>query len=466
VGVGSSRLRPVSALLLALGVAAWALASPACLSGSAPEPDAGRVPRILADAADAADAGCKLAAGAPFLLRPTGSYGIGRGARQTIVDPVRDEPETPDPTDKRKLSIETWYPTDPCATGGTEATYLDPAEAAVFPGLAAAGARTHARLDLPMVADGERHPVLLFSPGYSGFPRAYSLLIEGMVSHGYVVVTISHTFWNAVTTFADGTTVAGDHAVTGAADADAQIKVWIDDQKLVLDALLGIDASDGKVGGRLDLDKIGGLGHSFGGATALRLMASDPRMKVAVNLDGTVFGIGADPFDAGPPDDASDAAEPVDAADAADAASAADASDAGDEGGLDAGDEGGLDAGDEGGLDAGPAPAIANPFLLFRSDRAEDPSFTAIWTHATGTAYELVLEGTTKNSFTDVAPVVERSTGVLDPANGPIDPVRASRVINAYLVAFFAQHLSGQGAQELLAGPSPGYPDILFQKRP
>jgi Chlorophyllase enzyme len=127
-----------------------------------------------------------------------------------------------------------------------------------------------------MVADGKRHPVLVFSSGYGAIPRVYSILHEEMVSHGYVVVTIAHTYWDSLTTFADGTTAGGTKGATSDQELDAELGVWIDDTKLVLDAIAGIDANDadGKLTGRLDLEKIGGYGHSFGGATSVRLAGS------------------------------------------------------------------------------------------------------------------------------------------------------------------------------------------------
>jgi hypothetical protein len=42
--------------------------------------------------------------------------------------------------------------------------------------------------------------------------------------------------------------------------------------------------------GRLDLQHVGIVGHSIGGATAVSVMAGDPRFKVGVNLDGKLFG--------------------------------------------------------------------------------------------------------------------------------------------------------------------------------
>jgi hypothetical protein len=47
---------------------------------------------------------------------------------------------------------------------------------------------------------------------------------------------------------------------------------------------------------------------------------------------------------------------------------------------------------------------------------------------------------------------------------GPIDGRRAHDIVDAYSVAFFDGHLKGR-SELLLAGPSPQYPDVLFEKR-
>ena len=64
------------------------------------------------------------------------------------------------------------------------------------------------------------------------------------------------------------------------------------DSRFVLDELSRLTRLDpgSPLAGHLDLQHVGIIGHSIGGATAVQVIAADPRFKVAVNLDGKLFG--------------------------------------------------------------------------------------------------------------------------------------------------------------------------------
>src|SRR5947208_12242720 len=64
------------------------------------------------------------------------------------------------------------------------------------------------------------------------------------------------------------------------------------DNSFVLDQLNELTrlAPGSPLAGHLDLQHVGIVGHSIGGATAVQVMASEPRFKVGVDLDGKLFG--------------------------------------------------------------------------------------------------------------------------------------------------------------------------------
>jgi predicted dienelactone hydrolase len=49
------------------------------------------------------------------------------------------------------------------------------------------------------------------------------------------------------------------------------------------------DDAGGLLGGRLDLRRLGGFGHSFGGNAALQWCRDDRRCRAAANLDGALW---------------------------------------------------------------------------------------------------------------------------------------------------------------------------------
>jgi predicted dienelactone hydrolase len=67
--------------------------------------------------------------------------------------------------------------------------------------------------------------------------------------------------------------------------------MWTADTTFVVDQLQRLIAdSSEKFAGRMDLHRLGMLGHSFGGATALEFCHQDSRCKAALDMDGIPFG--------------------------------------------------------------------------------------------------------------------------------------------------------------------------------
>lgn len=64
----------------------------------------------------------------------------------------------------------------------------------------------------------------------------------------------------------------------------------VHDASFVLNVLLDRKSESGRFAGRIDVSRMGMLGHSLGGAAALRACQVDPRFKVGVDLDGDLWG--------------------------------------------------------------------------------------------------------------------------------------------------------------------------------
>jgi hypothetical protein len=348
-----------------------------------------------------------------ILPAPSGASRIARGDRRTLRDASRGaDGGAAAAGSTRDLSVEIWYPTDDDATTDL-APYLDDVEgptAAITPATQWwREVATHTHRKAPFAHDGGRRPVVLFSPGYTVMPRMYTAIIEDLVSHGYVVVAISHPLWTSQTVYADGTTVRGIKTPDlDDARGAAEIQVWTRDAGFVLDRLAELDAHDpaNEITGRLDLEHVGMIGHSFGGAAAVSLGAIDARIDAAVDLDGTIWG-------------------------------------------------------------SAPTAAAPTPVLLFNATtHLGDPTWNALYPQTTGPTYWLTLGASAHFDFSDYGVDLAGWGKVGDPSIlGTIDPARALVVVDRYLLAFLGRYLEGTPSP-LLDAPAAGDPEVIgFQKR-
>jgi predicted dienelactone hydrolase len=236
----------------------------------------------------------------PQLPTPSGSHQVASEIFRW-TDSSRDETLTPDRADHRQVIAQAWYPTD--SSGGRPVPYFEaqhrlPSSVGGLPSFMYGSfgeINTHATVRSP--ASSGHWPVLIFSPGL-GIPREqYTALSVELASRGFVVLAISAPYESAPTVLADdrvvGQTVHPD--VMGPAP-HPELQRLIDqraaDARFALDRLTALASEDphSPLAGHLDLHHVGIVGHSLGGATAVQVMAADPRFRVGVNLDGKLFG--------------------------------------------------------------------------------------------------------------------------------------------------------------------------------
>lgn len=230
---------------------------------------------------------------------PTGTHAVGK-ADVVLVDDARPEPATADPSDDRSVRLVAWYP----AVSGTgePATYLTDLDA-IGEGLVASGSigsleRTGlgfvsgAARSGAEVADAEpTYPVILLSPGNATNVEFYASLAEELTSHGYVVIGLDHPYQvGAVRLDGEVAVYAGDPPLSEAGQViPARIDERVADIGFVLDRLEQDAARLTPLAGRLDLDRVGVMGHSNGGIAAAEA-CFDPRIDSCLNIDGQLAG--------------------------------------------------------------------------------------------------------------------------------------------------------------------------------
>jgi dienelactone hydrolase len=183
--------------------------------------------------------------------------------------------------------LQLWYPVDkPAVQGLVPYTYhlrqwLTDAEA-TSPALTGMpdAVQTESYLNAPMASDtaasgdpDDAFPIVLFSHGYASYPEQSSFLTEHLAQWGFVVAAPDHRSRDLATVLADPS--AGEEVP---ADSD------IDDLDNTLHYL---HQQQGRPGSplptRLDFSKVGVLGHSSGGGTAVT-MADSPVIRTYVAL--------------------------------------------------------------------------------------------------------------------------------------------------------------------------------------
>jgi len=123
------------------------------------------------------------------------------------------------------------------------------------------------KIYVPITAKGPR-PVVIFSHGLGGSREGAAYLGEHLASWGYVAVHIQHpgsdrSVWEGMT---DPREII--RALTAATRDLSVLKGRFEDVPSAVDHLIEMNAS-GPLAGRLDIDRIGMSGHSFGAVSTL-----------------------------------------------------------------------------------------------------------------------------------------------------------------------------------------------------
>lgn len=148
------------------------------------------------------------------------------------LERFEDEPR------ERPILIDWWYPVD-----GQAASDMD------------YGLGHGKVVEAGAVATGT-FPLVVLSHGAMGAARNYSWIAEALARHGYIVAGVSHF---------------GESYVYGpeAIDPSAVLRPW--ERPLDISAALSFIEKQGLLSASIDMQRVGFLGHSSGGATALQL---------------------------------------------------------------------------------------------------------------------------------------------------------------------------------------------------
>jgi pimeloyl-ACP methyl ester carboxylesterase len=263
-------------------------------------------------------------AATPTLPTPSGTFGIGRIGFEWI-DLSRPDANSTGAHAHRDLMVYLWYPS-PRGNAEEPGWYLPGAREmdadpdlqphmrqefeAAWPMIVSGKIRPHAVENAPVAGSPKTFPVVLFSHGLGSTSFEYTSLIEELVSHGYVVVAIEHTYTALAVAFPNGKIVPF-HQETIPSDLSADerfkrmmasvgigISTGASDLVFVLNRLEKMNEAGPRhflLSGRLDLKKVAAMGHSAGADFATRACQLDERIKACVSLDGGMPPVSAFP---------------------------------------------------------------------------------------------------------------------------------------------------------------------------
>jgi predicted dienelactone hydrolase len=243
------------------------------------------------------------------LPQPTGHFAVGR-SMFTWINNAETDGLAPSPGGKREVVVWMWYPSA-AATSVATAEYLPVAwQTALAQGSGVlmsqwltrdlALVRTHSVSDPSVSAEQRSYPVVILRAGGGALTTDFTTLAEDLASHGYIVVGFDAPYRTFIVVLEGGRVVvrppANDPENVPAYEANRLINrlllMWTSDTKFVVSQLEQLNASDpsGKFTGRLDMQRLGMFGHSFGGAQALQFCHDDSRCKAGIDIDGAPYG--------------------------------------------------------------------------------------------------------------------------------------------------------------------------------
>lgn len=149
-------------------------------------------------------------------------------------------------------------------------------------------------------------PLVIFSHGLYGNRLCYSALTTMLASYGFIVACIEHRDGSASLTWrpdSNGTQcwIPYDSREESFSFRNEQVNIRASECISLLDCLLFINENSSfqslnghrinQLTGKIDIDKLIIMGHSFGGATCVTSLAREPRFHLGLAIDVWMFPV-------------------------------------------------------------------------------------------------------------------------------------------------------------------------------
>lgn len=369
---------------------------------------------------------------------PTGTYKTGT-KQLAFINNTREETWTKEEGDFPNISVRVWYPAK-SVEGYKKTGYMKSSDI-VFNYLNFVKTNSYWNAE---ISDSENQfPIIIFSHGGGGFNVQNTIQMEELASHGYIVFSLGHAYESAVSNYPDGTYIKstwegiepqiremnkaaritrvlqnqyeGD-TLTLSERKDVMRKVhretpvelislrhWAADTHFFMDELKKMNNDKADVFSRkMDLDKIGIFGMSFGGATAIHAGIHDNRIKAVIDFDGYAFG----------------------------------------------------DVIDDG---------LEAPLMMI-SRHSSAGRDEVIYLQAKQEAYSVLINGASHANFNDSYLWMKSFRPFFIGKLGTIEPERMNTILNSYTLSFFNKHLKDID-NSLLDSETSEFPEVVFRSQ-
>ncbi|EFR01419.1 PAF acetylhydrolase [Nannizzia gypsea CBS 118893] len=223
-------------------------------------------------------------------------------------------------------------------------------------------------------------PILLLSPAYSVPRLYYNVIASAIASEGFIVISIDHPRDANIIEYSDGYAVYNNASIPSNPTWDTYPRAA--DASFIIDQLSNATAMAELLPQRgprpFPTDRVAMLGHSEGGGAAIVAAHQDPRIRGAINWDGTIFG-------------------------------------------------------------SPPLSGLSQPVLFMGHDYDPDPTWLEAWPQLKGPKLLVHIANTTHQTFTDVPTLLQaagQSTVPFGDLLGTIAPAKMMQILTTYTAAW------------------------------
>lgn len=209
---------------------------------------------------------------------------------KTRIDPISKEP--------REILTSIYYPSEPTGNKEKYITLFEPCALLAVDMLVSMGVNKEYISNLDTAISNNANinmtasncPVIFLTPAFGVVRDMYSFCVEHLVMQGFIVITIGATHESIFSIFPDGRFIQQTKEISEIDSLD--IHYWnqllefrVEDVRYVMNNLEEVENSDKDLLAIVNVNEIGIIGHSLGGAAAYEVLKREKKVKASVLLD-------------------------------------------------------------------------------------------------------------------------------------------------------------------------------------